>query len=84
MTGETFTSLQYIFRIHRTTIGQFIVEVCEAHYDKLKDQIQVIYTLIYIYTRYKIIASCSIMFLLVSIIICTVCTVRRGNRGCRW
>ena len=40
-TGKTFTSLQYLFRIHRTTLGNFIFEVCNALNDKLRDQIQV-------------------------------------------
>jgi len=45
VTGETFTSLQYLFRIHRTTIGKFIKEVCVALNDKLKDQIKVTFLL---------------------------------------
>ena len=36
-TGESFDSLMYQFRIHRTTIGQFILPVCTAIYEALKD-----------------------------------------------
>lgn len=41
VTGESFTSLQYLFRMHRTTIGQFIPDVCDTLCCKLKDEIQV-------------------------------------------
>lgn len=35
-TGETFESLSYQFRIHRSTISQFIPVVCKAIYETLK------------------------------------------------
>ena len=35
-TGESLNSLKYQFRVHETTIGQFIVPVCEAIYKVLK------------------------------------------------
>ena len=34
-TGESLNSLKYQFRIHQTTIGKFIVPVCEAIYKVL-------------------------------------------------
>lgn len=37
-TGETFSSLQYIFRIPKNTISTFFLEVCEAIYEVLKGQ----------------------------------------------
>ena len=45
ITGESFSSLQYTFRIHRTTIGLFVTDVCNSLYEKLKDTIQVRYIL---------------------------------------
>lgn len=36
-TGETFSSLQYLFRIPKNTISTFIFDVCEAIYNVLKD-----------------------------------------------
>lgn len=36
-TGETFTSLQYVFRIPQNTISTIIPEVCSAIYSVLKD-----------------------------------------------
>ena len=35
-TGEFYESLQYQFRIHRTTIGRFVPLVCKAIYSCLK------------------------------------------------
>lgn len=35
-TGETFSSLQYIFRIPKSTISGFVCDVCEAIYNVLK------------------------------------------------
>ena len=37
-TGETFESLMYQFRVHRTTIAAFIPEVCKAIYETLKEE----------------------------------------------
>ena len=37
-TGESFESLQYQYRIHRTTIAQFVPEVCFQIYKILKDE----------------------------------------------
>ena len=37
-TGETFESLMYQYRIHRSTISQFIPTVCQAIYFTLKDE----------------------------------------------
>ena len=36
-TGETYVDLQHQFRVHKSTISQFIPAVCEALYEKLKD-----------------------------------------------
>ena len=35
-TGESYESLQYQFRIHRTTIGRFVPLVCKVIYSCLK------------------------------------------------
>ena len=40
-TGECYSSLQYLFRIHRTTLGKFIPIVCDNLYSKIKTKIQV-------------------------------------------
>lgn len=37
-TGETFASLQYMFRIPKNTISAFIIDVCEAIYEELKGE----------------------------------------------
>ena len=37
-TGESYESLMYQYRIHCTTIGSFIPEVCRAIYQCLKDE----------------------------------------------
>ena len=37
-TGESYESLQYQFRIHRTTIGRFVPLVCKAIYCCLKEK----------------------------------------------
>uniref|UniRef100_A0A336LXM2 CSON004584 protein n=1 Tax=Culicoides sonorensis TaxID=179676 RepID=A0A336LXM2_CULSO len=37
-TGESFSSLQYIFRIPQSTISSIIPEVCDAIYQVLKDE----------------------------------------------
>lgn len=37
-TGETFSSLQYLFRIPQSTISTIVPEVCDAIYEVLKDQ----------------------------------------------
>ena len=37
-TGESFSSLQFQFRISKSTISLFIPEVCEAIYESLKDK----------------------------------------------
>ena len=37
-TGESFESLQYQYIIHRTTIAQFVPEVCFQVYKILKDE----------------------------------------------
>ena len=29
-TGQNYSDLQYIFRVHQSTLGQFIPEVCDA------------------------------------------------------
>ena len=35
--GVNYTDLQYIFRIHKSTLSQFIPEVCEAIYNRLRE-----------------------------------------------
>ena len=37
-TGESYESLMYQFRIHRTTIGRFVPTVCKAIYSCLQDK----------------------------------------------
>ena len=37
-TGESYESLQYQFRIHRTTIGRFVPLICKAIYNCLKEK----------------------------------------------
>nr|XP_022907550.1 uncharacterized protein LOC111419040 [Onthophagus taurus] len=40
-TGDSFASLQYLYRVPKCTISNFIPEVCQAIYDALKDFIKV-------------------------------------------
>ena len=35
-TGETFTSLQYMYRVGRTTIGEIVIDTCQAVIDNLQ------------------------------------------------
>lgn len=50
-TGDSFASLQYLYRVPKCTISNFIPEVCQAIYDALKDFIKVSKYII-IYKRY--------------------------------
>ena len=34
-TGETFTSLQYMYRVGRTTIGEIVIDTCQAITDNM-------------------------------------------------
>ena len=38
VTGSNYADLQYILRVHKSTISRFIPEVCEALYNQLKDE----------------------------------------------
>jgi len=35
-TGETFTSLQYMYRVGRTTIGEIVIDTCQAITDNMQ------------------------------------------------
>lgn len=37
-TGASYTELQHIFRVHRSTLGKLIPEVCDGIYKSLKEQ----------------------------------------------
>ncbi|KAJ8946639.1 hypothetical protein NQ314_008811 [Rhamnusium bicolor] len=51
-TGDSFGSLEYFYRIARSTICQFIPEVCKAISNALKDFIQVSYYILYLNKYY--------------------------------
>ena len=36
--GMNYGELQYLFRVHKSTLSKFIPEVCEAIYFRLKDK----------------------------------------------
>lgn len=40
-TGNSFTSLQYLFRVPKNTISNFVPDVCDAIYNVLKEFIKV-------------------------------------------
>ena len=37
-TGDSYSKLQYQFRVHATTISKFMPEVCDSSYRRLKMQ----------------------------------------------
>lgn len=46
-TGDSYVSLQYLFRISKQSISKIIPEVCEAIIDLLKDYVKVSKTILY-------------------------------------
>ena len=38
VTGESFESLSFQFRIGKTTVGNIVLEVCSAIYDSLREE----------------------------------------------
>ena len=38
ITGDTYSRLQHLTRIHESTLGQFIPDVCEAIFKCLRDE----------------------------------------------
>ena len=36
-TGSNYADLQHLFRVHKSTLSQFVPKACEALYEKLKD-----------------------------------------------
>jgi len=40
-TGNSFTSLQYLFRVPKNTISTFLTDVCDSIYTALKEFIEV-------------------------------------------
>ena len=41
-TGDSYTSLQYLFRVSKQSIGQIIPEVCAALIQELREHVKVI------------------------------------------
>lgn len=37
-TGDSYSHVQYLFRVHASTFSKFIPEVCDAIYTRLKEQ----------------------------------------------
>lgn len=48
-TGDSFMSLQYLFRIPQTTISRIIPEVCDAIYTVLKDKYMKVSSIVFAY-----------------------------------
>ena len=37
-TGSNYADVQHLFRVHKSTLSQFLSKVCEVLYQKLKDE----------------------------------------------
>ena len=48
VSGDSYVSLQYLFRISKQSIGCIVPEVCEAPFEKLKDYLQVRQILLFV------------------------------------
>ena len=51
-TGNTYTDLQYQFRVHKSTISGFVPKVCEVIYEKLKEKYMKVFLLLFFYISF--------------------------------